>query len=131
MKMFELSVGSTPCSLVAHDFKTLAQMSEGYTGSDINIAVQDALMQPVRKIQTATHYKKVVMPNGENKLTPCSPGDEGAREMTWMDVAPEVLLEPPLALKDFIKAIKSSRPTVSKSDVQKSDEWTQEFGSEA
>lgn len=131
MKMFELSVGSTPCDLAPHDFKTLAQMSEGYTGSDINIAVQDALMQPIRKIQTATHYKKVVTPEGDHKLTPCSPGDTGALEMTWMDVAPEVLLEPPLALKDFIKAIKSSRPTVSKSDVQKSDEWTQEFGSEA
>lgn len=59
MKMFELSVGSTPCELKTADYKTLAQMSEGYSGSDISIAVQDALMQPVRKIQTATHYKKV------------------------------------------------------------------------
>lgn len=130
MKMFELSVGSTPCDLTPQDFKTLAQMSEGYTGSDINIAVQDALMQPVRKIQTATHYKKVVV-DGVQKLTPCSPGDRGAVEMTWMDVDPDALLEPPLVLKDFIKAIKSSRPTVSKEDVKKSDDWTQEFGSEA
>lgn len=59
MKMFELSVGSTPCELKQSDYKTLGQMSEGYSGSDISIAVQDALMQPVRKIQTATHYKKV------------------------------------------------------------------------
>ncbi len=59
MKMFEMSVGTTPCDLKLEDFKTLGQMSEGYSGSDISIAVQDALMQPVRKIQTATHYKKV------------------------------------------------------------------------
>ena len=59
MKMFEMSVGSTPCDLNGQDFKTLGVMSEGYSGSDISIAVQDALMQPVRKIQTATHYKKV------------------------------------------------------------------------
>ena len=57
--MFEMSVGTTPCDLKPTDFKTLGQMSEGYSGSDISIAVQDALMQPVRKIQTATHYKKV------------------------------------------------------------------------
>jgi len=57
MRMFEMSVGSTPCDLKPADFKTLGQMSEGYSGSDIAIAVQDALMQPVRKIQTATHYK--------------------------------------------------------------------------
>ncbi len=59
MRMFEMSVGTTPCDLKPVDFKILGQMSEGYSGSDISIAVQDALMQPVRKIQTATHYKKV------------------------------------------------------------------------
>ncbi len=64
MRMFEMSIGTTPCYLKPGDFKTLGQMTDGYSGSDISIAVQDALMQPVRKIQTATHYKKV------NQLTP-------------------------------------------------------------
>jgi len=59
MRMFELAVGTTPCELKQEDYRTLGQLSEGYSGSDISIAVQDALMQPVRKIQTATHYKKV------------------------------------------------------------------------
>ncbi|OMP86093.1 Vacuolar protein sorting-associated protein 4 [Diplodia seriata] len=59
MKMFELAVGTTPCHLKPEDFRELGRLSEGYSGSDISIAVQDALMQPVRKIQTATHYKKV------------------------------------------------------------------------
>jgi vacuolar protein-sorting-associated protein 4 len=59
MKMFELAVGTTPCELNQGDYKKLAVLTEGYSGSDISIAVQDALMQPVRKIQTATHYKKV------------------------------------------------------------------------
>ncbi len=57
--MFEISIGTTPCDLQGDDYRTLAKLSEGYSGSDIAIAVQDALMQPVRKIQTATHYKKV------------------------------------------------------------------------
>lgn len=59
MKMFMLAVGSTTCTLTQADIRKLAAMSEGYSGSDISIAVQDALMQPVRKIQNATHYKKV------------------------------------------------------------------------
>ena len=146
MKMFEMSVGTTPCDLKPADFKTLGQMSDGYSGSDITIAVQDALMQPVRKIQTATHYKKVcahfswiynapinvvqVTVDGEEKLTPCSPGDSGAMEMSWTDVESEKLLEPPLVLKDFVKAIKGARPTVSEADIKKSAEWTAEFGSE-
>ncbi|THY68475.1 AAA-domain-containing protein [Aureobasidium pullulans] len=128
-RMFELAVGSTPCEMKAEDFRTLAQLSEGYSGSDITIAVQDALMQPVRKIQTATHYKKVTV-DGQEKLTPCSPGDQGASEMTWMDVDTDKLLEPPLMVKDFVKAIKASRPTVSQEDLKHNAEWTAEFGSE-
>jgi len=107
----------------------LGEMSEGYSGSDITIAVQDALMQPVRKIQTATHYKKVITDKGE-QFTPCSPGDSGAMEMTWMEVDSDRLLEPPLLLKDFIKAVKGSRPTVSQEDIRRCEEWTNEFGSE-
>ncbi|KAH8424007.1 Vacuolar protein sorting-associated protein 4 [Aspergillus melleus] len=129
MKMFMLAVGSTPCEMSQGDYRTLAEMSEGYSGSDISIAVQDALMQPIRKIQTATHYKKVLF-EGAEKLTPCSPGDRGAVEMSWMSVEAEQLLEPPLVLKDFIKAVRNSRPTVSHEDLKRNAEWTQEFGSE-
>lgn len=132
-KMFELAVGTTPCELKNEDFRTLAKLSEGYSGSDISIAVQDALMQPVRKIQTATHYRKVMVDvDGEQKerLTPCSPGQEGAIEMSWTDIETDQLLEPPLLVKDFIKAIKGARPTVSKEDLDRNADWTKEFGSE-
>ena len=50
--------------------------------------------------------------------------------MTWVDVDSEKLLEPPLNVKDFIRAIKASRPTVSGDDLEKSRAWTEEFGSE-
>ncbi|OGE53421.1 hypothetical protein PENARI_c008G12503 [Penicillium arizonense] len=129
MKMFMLAVGSTPCQMTQADYRQLADLSEGYSGSDISIAVQDALMQPIRKIQGATHYKKVLV-EGAEKLTPCSPGDAGAVEMSWLNVDAEKLLEPPLVLKDFIKAVKNSRPTVSGEDLTRNSEWTQEFGSE-
>ncbi|KAF4759672.1 hypothetical protein HAV15_005561 [Penicillium sp. str.  len=129
MKMFMLAVGSTPCQMTQIDYRQLADLSEGYSGSDISICVQDALMQPIRKIQGATHYKKV-LDEGVEKLTPCSPGDAGAMEMNWLDVDADKLLEPALTLKDFIKAVKNSRPTVSGEDLTRNAEWTQEFGSE-
>lgn len=71
-----------------------------------------------------------VKDNGEEKLTPCSPGDEGAIEMTWTEVDADKLLEPPLTVKDFVKAVKGARPTVSQDDIARSEEWTKEFGSE-
>ncbi|CAG7945449.1 unnamed protein product [Penicillium nalgiovense] len=129
MKMFMLAVGSTPCHMTQTDYRQLADLSEGYSGSDISICVQDALMQPIRKIQGATHYKKA-LDEGVEKLTPCSPGDPGAMEMTWLEVDADKLLEPPLVLKDFIMAVKNSRPTVSGEDLTRNAEWTQEFGSE-
>ncbi len=50
--------------------------------------------------------------------------------MDWTQVDSDKLLEPPLLLKDFEKAIKSARPTVSQVDLDKNAEWTAEFGSE-
>lgn len=58
-KIFELNVGSTPCTLTNKDYKYLGQITEGYSGSDIAVVVRDALMQPVRKVLSATHFKKV------------------------------------------------------------------------
>jgi vacuolar protein-sorting-associated protein 4 len=57
--MFKLHVGQTPNSLSEENFKILAEKTEGYSGHDISIVVRDALMQPVRKLQSATHFKRV------------------------------------------------------------------------
>jgi vacuolar protein-sorting-associated protein 4 len=57
--MFKLHIGSTPNSLNEENLKTLAEKTDGYSGHDISIVVRDALMQPVRKLQNATHFKKV------------------------------------------------------------------------
>jgi vacuolar protein-sorting-associated protein 4 len=57
--MFELNVGTTPCKLTMADYKQLADLTEGYSGSDIAIIVRDALMQPIRIVQMATHFKWV------------------------------------------------------------------------
>ncbi|KAK7739664.1 Vacuolar protein sorting-associated protein 4 [Cytospora paraplurivora] len=127
--MFKIAVGDTKTSLKPEDYRELAKLSEGYSGSDIAVAVQDALMQPVRKIQQATHFKPV-MADGVKRVTPCSPGEPDAMEMTWEEVDTEELLEPIVDLKDFIKSIKSSRPTVSQEDLKRNQEWTHEFGSE-
>lgn len=51
-------------------------------------------------------------------------------EMTWVEIDGDKLQEPPLLVKDFIRAIKASRPTVSNEDLERSRAWTAEFGSE-
>lgn len=57
--IFRIAIGDTPCSLHENDYKTLANKTEGFSGADISVLVRDALMWPVRKVQSATHFKKV------------------------------------------------------------------------
>lgn len=125
--MFEIHVGTTPCELGPKDYRVLADKTEGYSGSDIAIVVRDALMQPVRKVISATHFKQVEV-EGTMKWTPCSPGDSAAEEKTWSDIDSDELLEPPLKLADFLKSLSSTRPTVTESDIKRHEDWTKESG---
>ncbi|KAG6852388.1 Vacuolar protein sorting-associated protein 4 [Blastosporella zonata] len=130
--MFNLHVGDTPNELTQKDYRTLANKTEGYSGSDISTAVRDALMQPVRKVISATHFKRVADPASDSdkltKLTPCSPGDPAGEEMDWMSIESDELLEPPLRLADFLKSLESTRPTVTATDIKRHDDWTKESG---
>lgn len=87
-------------------------------------------MQPIRKIQQATHFKPVMSDEGKELLTPCSPGDAGAQEMNWMEIETDQLREPELTIKDFIKSIKRNRPTVNAADIENHIKFTDDFGQE-
>jgi vacuolar protein-sorting-associated protein 4 len=133
--MFQIHLGNTPHSCTKEDFRELAKLTEFFSGSDISILVRSALMEPVRTCQLATHFKKVKgqCPREPNKtvddlLTPCSPGDPEAIEMTLEDVPGEKLYPPVVSKYDFIKALKSSKPSVGKDDLAQYEKFTKEFG---
>ncbi|CAL1592950.1 unnamed protein product [Knipowitschia caucasica] len=135
--MFKLHLGSTPNSLTEDDFFTLGKKTEGFSGADISIIVRDALMQPVRRVQTATHFKKVrgstwTNPDVivEDLLTPCSPGDPNAIALTWMDVPGDRLLEPVVSMSDMLRSLSSTKPTVNEQDLEKLTKFTEDFGQE-
>jgi vacuolar protein-sorting-associated protein 4 len=71
-----------------------------------------------------------VIVDGQRKLTPCSPGDGGAMEMTWAEVSGDELVLSDLSYKDFVKAVRSARPTVNAEDNQRHIRFTEDFGSE-
>lgn len=128
-QMFQLHVGDTPNKLTQKDFRTLADRTEGFSGSDISIVVRDALMQPVRKVISATHFKQVADPEtGTQKWTPCSPGDAAAKEKEWSDIGSDELLEPGLKINDFLKSLANTRPTVTAADIKRHEDWTKESG---
>ncbi|KAK6302714.1 hypothetical protein J4Q44_G00270690 [Coregonus suidteri] len=135
--MFKLHLGATPTSLNDSDFVTLGKKTDGYSGADISVIVRDALMQPVRKVQSATHFKRVRGPSRDNPnilvddlLTPCSPGDPNGIEMTWMEVPGEKLCEPVVCMSDMLRSLTSTKPTVNDQDLVKLKKFTEDFGQE-
>jgi len=137
-RMFKIHIGDTPNELAEENIRQLAESTDGYSGSDISVVVRDALMQPVRKVQTATHFKKVTGPSRDdpNKivndlLQPCSPGASGAIEMSWMDVPGDKLCEPLVTYNDFMKTIKDVKPSVNQKELEKHVQFTKEFGQDA
>lgn len=135
LEMFKLNIGETQCTLTPQDYHTLANITEGYSGHDIAVVVKDALMQPIRKIQSATHFKRIDSIDEETgesfvQYQPCSPGDADAIEMNWMELEGDQLKEPDLCLTDFLKAVKTNKPTVNQQDLDKFVEFTNDFGSE-
>ncbi|KAG8038148.1 hypothetical protein G9C98_006473 [Cotesia typhae] len=135
--MFKLHLGDTPHTLTEDDFKQLAALTEGYSGADIGIIVRDALMQPVRLVQTATHFKRVRGPSPKDRnvivddlLTPCSPGDPDAIEMNWLEVESDKLCEPLVTMKYMLKSLSTTRPTVNEEDMAKLEKFKEDFGQE-
>ncbi|KAM9510186.1 LOW QUALITY PROTEIN: vacuolar protein sorting-associated protein 4A-like [Guaruba guarouba] len=109
-QMFKLHLGNTPHCLTEANIQELACKTDSYSGADISIIVQDVLMQPVRKVQSATHFKKVYGPSRttpdtfvDDLLTPY-PGDLGATEMTWMEVPSNKLMEPMVCMVSVVIA---------------------------
>jgi len=113
-RMFEIHVGGTPHLLGPADFMRLGQMTDGFSGSDVAVCVRDALMEPVRALQAATHFRQQTDGPDAGKWTPCSPGDARGREMSLMDVKPDELLAPEVS---FVRA--QTRRAIARGDAMR------------
>ena len=136
-RMFDIHIGDTLNALSHEDFQQLAKRTDGYSGADIGIVVREALMMPIRKVQTATHFKNARGPSPTDPntimndlLTPCGPREPGTHEMSWMDVPGDKLLEPSVQVSDFLRSLENTRPTVNADDLKRFEEFTRDFGQE-
>jgi len=140
-EIFKLRIGDHPHELKPEDFKSLAKLTEGYSGSDINNVVNDAMMKPVRMLQetcyfkvikqgeipkkeetrkTETTYNDEEQPNGNNDninafdeyYMPCFESDKGAIQKNLNDIPKDQIILRKLNLVDFKESIKNVKPTV-------------------
>ncbi|KAL7695174.1 vacuolar protein sorting-associated protein 4 [Lotmaria passim] len=138
LQMFKIHIGDTPNTLKDDDWLDLAKRTEWYSGSDIENVVRNALMECVRTLQVATHFKRVTGPDPHdptrtvnNRLVPCSPGDPDAFPMSAVEIPePEMLMPMPVTKEDFIKALRTSKPSVNAADIEQHVKFTADFGQE-
>mmetsp|Transcript_7392 Transcript_7392/g.8454 ORF Transcript_7392/g.8454 Transcript_7392/m.8454 type:complete len:455 (-) Transcript_7392:373-1737(-) len=147
--MVKLNLGDTPHSLTEDDFDQLGTITNGASGSDIKVLVQEALMQPLRTCQKAQQFQKdhtgkyllpcdtyPNCPKCPPKLSSDKKGKDytckvcGALRMQLWDVPPEQLQAPDVSIKDFTNVLKHSFSSVSPQELKEYDEWTKQFGQE-
>ena len=108
-------------------FRILVDLTKGYSGSDIYNLTQDAIYGPLRKCQKAIHFRYL----DKTHIVPCSLNDQGAFKMKINDIPnPESFVAPVVTFEDFILSLQKMKPTVSKKDLERQEQFTREFGSE-
>jgi len=134
-RLLQIHLGNAPHNITSQQMKELEERTDGYSRCDLIGVVKEARMQPVRAVQSATHFKRVSGPSRDNPavvvndlLTPCSPGDPQAIETNWTEVGGAKLKEPVITLNDFLIALQSIRATVTSSELDKFNKWREDFG---
>lgn len=146
IEMFKIFLKSTEHNITNDQIIKLGDMTENYSGSDINVVLRDALMSPIRKCQTAIQFKK----NKDNTLSPitdypscincpmnlsdmpskgkkCS--DCGAICITLDEIDDPTLLKVPVVtFEDVVSGIRKNSSSVSNYELDRYSEWTKMFG---
>jgi len=107
---FELLAGQNH-DLTEEDFNYLAEITDGYSGSDISIVCNEALLKPVKMLQYTSHFKKV-RKDDVDYWTPCKASDPEAIERSLTSIEPSQLLLRKVNLDDFKSSINNCKPTV-------------------
>ncbi|MBD3353369.1 MAG: AAA family ATPase, partial [Candidatus Lokiarchaeota archaeon] len=81
------------------DYDKLAELTEGYSGSDIAILCREAIMRPIRDLDQSGSLQR-----GDN-----------------IEVRP-------VSLEDYTISLNKIKPTVGKEELDKFEEWLKEYG---
>lgn len=130
-QLFGIHAGKWGDMLSSKDVDELAEMTEGYSGSDIANVIKHALSVPLQKAQSSKFFR-VTNSTGDPTYTPCEAHDPGAVEMTWEKVPKNSLWEPPVTAADFKQVLRDRRvkSSVGVGELRKYEDWTHEFGVE-
>lgn len=114
-------------TLTDADFTSAAQRTEFFSGSDLSALIKNACYEPLRKFQTASHFKQATIA-GKTGWVACNPSEPGAQPMNPSSLKGDQILKGEINMEAFNKAILNTKPTVGPSELVKFEEWTKQFG---
>lgn len=142
--IFKLRIGGHE-KLTDSDYKSLAQLTDGYSGSDISTVVNDAFMRPVRNFDCSTHFKIVKKPifkelegiidNDDEKAESheiyyqqCDPTETEALPKSSIKFHRKNVLLKDVTMQDFKDSIKNCKPTVPSTFLELYNKFLLKYG---
>ncbi|XP_065186532.1 uncharacterized protein LOC135817299 isoform X2 [Sycon ciliatum] len=107
------------------EWHLLAEQTVGYSGSDLDTCVADALMEPVRQLASSCFWHSTT---DGSQLTPCEETDPGAMAKHLSDIPPSMVMPRPISVEDFLLSLQRNQPTVNRDDMLRFEEFTGSFG---
>ena len=83
--ILHLHIDQAGVALSSEEVDKLVACTEGYSGSDMTNCIADALLEPVRELEHATHWRPV----GRDQYCPCESTHKEALCWTLSDIPPQ------------------------------------------
>jgi vacuolar protein-sorting-associated protein 4 len=129
-EIIKIHLRKTQHTLSDDQFLEIADKTEGFSGADISIMVNDAMFESIRKYKDATHFR--LLETG--KYIPISVGVdrekevEGSVVMSWKDLKDDQVMSLPTTMDDFLAIIGKSKPSNGNINEKNYEDFTNNYG---
>lgn len=106
LELLRMQLDDPSVDIASDEWDMLAQHSAGASGSDLAACASEALMRPLRELQSATCWRRVPEPGtGRTLFTPCHPGAPDAIEAPLDSVDPALVVPRSVTAQDVLHAV--------------------------
>jgi len=124
-KLLEIFTGDIDLELQLPELEDFLNRTEGYSGSDIHTCVSDALLEPIRELQEATHWR---WSEDKSSLTPCDASALDAVALRINNIPHEKVQPRCVNHNDLLKSLAANHSTITFEELQRYLEFTNTYG---